>query len=194
VQQCAPAAVRPTRAAERDRRPPTGAAASPARALPEPPLRPASLRPCGLRERPSATADRSCGRPCTSATGVAPAPTSSSTPATVAIFVFRAQMCISGFYYFRAARLKHDTFSEIRAGPWAEGSARGPARHGPNLILGRAGPKLNVPGLFGLGPGRAGRPECTPIDATGNLICKFELCTHSLESLRLSSLYNILKL
>jgi hypothetical protein len=26
-----------------------------------------------------------------------------------------------------------------------------------------AGPKLNVSGFFGLGPGRVGRPECTPI-------------------------------
>jgi hypothetical protein len=90
-------------------------------------------------------------------------------------FAFWGQMCISGpkcvfraffisgLFLFRAARLKHGTFSEIWAGPWAEGSARGPARHGPNLILGRAGPKLNVLGLFGLGPGRAGRPECTPI-------------------------------
>jgi hypothetical protein len=81
-------------------------------------------------------------------------------------FVFWAQMCISGHFLFRAARLKHGTFSEIWAGPWAEGSARGPARHDPNLILGRAGPKLNVPGLFGLGPGRVGRPECTPIHTT----------------------------
>jgi hypothetical protein len=91
------------------------------------------------------------------------------------ILHFGAQMCISGpkcvfraffissRFLFRAARLKHDTFSEIWAGPWAEGSARGLARHVPNLILGRAGPKLNVLGLFGLGPGRAGRPECTPI-------------------------------
>jgi hypothetical protein len=77
--------------------------------------------------------------------------------------VFRAQMCISGLYYFWAARLKHGTFSEIRAGLWAEGSARGPARHDPNLILGRAGPKLNVSSFFGLGPGWARRPECTPI-------------------------------
>jgi hypothetical protein len=43
------------------------------------------------------------------------------------------------------------------------GPGRGPARHGPKLILGRAGPKLNVPGLFGLGPGRVRRPECKPI-------------------------------
>jgi hypothetical protein len=74
-----------------------------------------------------------------------------------------SQICISGLYYFRTARLKPNTFSYIRGGPWAKGSARGPARHDPNLILGRAGPKLNVPGLFGLGPGRTGRPECTPI-------------------------------
>jgi hypothetical protein len=91
------------------------------------------------------------------------------------ILHFGAQMCISGpkcvfraffisgLFLIRAARLKHGTFSEIWAGPWAEGWAGGPARHGPNLILGRAGPKLNVLGLFGLGPGRAGRPECTPI-------------------------------
>jgi hypothetical protein len=78
-------------------------------------------------------------------------------------FVFWAQMCISGqfcisgLYYFRAARLKPDTFSWIRVGPWAEGLAHGPARHGPNLILGRAGPKLNVLGLFGLGSGLAAR-------------------------------------
>jgi hypothetical protein len=83
--------------------------------------------------------------------------------------VFRDQMCISGhfcisgLYYFRVARLKLGTFSSIRVGPWAEGSARGPARPGPKLILGRADPKLNVSGLFGPGPGRAGRPECTPI-------------------------------
>jgi hypothetical protein len=63
------------------------------------------------------------------------------------------QICNSGLYYFRAARLKPSKFSYIRAGPWAEGSAREPARHAPNLLLGRAGPKLNVPGLFGLGPG-----------------------------------------
>jgi hypothetical protein len=47
---------------------------------------------------------------------------------------------------FRAAHLKHDTFSEIWAGPWAEG----PARYGPKLILGRSG-------LFGFGPCRAAR-------------------------------------
>jgi hypothetical protein len=92
------------RAAERDRRPPTGAAASPARALPQPPLRPASLRPCGLRERYRS-------RPC-------PHELQHSSKC-----VFSGQMCISGhfcisaLYYFRAARLKHDTFSEIRAGP-----------------------------------------------------------------------------
>jgi hypothetical protein len=74
---------------------------------------------------------------------------------------------ISGRFLFRAARLKHGTFSEIWAGPWAEGSARGPARHGLKLILGWAGPKLNVPGLFGLGPGWTGRPECTTIAAAG---------------------------
>jgi hypothetical protein len=53
--------------------------------------------------------------------------------------------------------IKHGMFSEIWAGPWAEGLARGPARHGLNLILGRAGPKLKVPSLFGFGPGRAAR-------------------------------------
>jgi hypothetical protein len=126
----------------------------------------APLRQCGLRERPSATGDRRseprpplreryrsrlCAlRPC----GLRERPSATAD---------RSHFCISGLYYFRAARLKHSKFSEIRVRPWAEGSARGPARHGPNLILGRAGPKLNVSGLFGLGPGRAGRPECTPI-------------------------------
>jgi hypothetical protein len=75
--------------------------------------------------------------------------------------VYFGPFCISGLYNFQAARLKPGTFSSIRAGPWAEGSTRGSARHGPKLIMGRAGPKLNVSGLFGLGPGRAGRPECT---------------------------------
>jgi hypothetical protein len=46
------------------------------------------------------------------------------------------------------------------------GPGRGPrARHGPKFK--RAGPARNSnnTGLFGLGPGRAGRPECTPIRA-----------------------------
>jgi hypothetical protein len=105
---------------------------------PEPPLR---ERDWSLR----ATADRS---------GAAPVPCAR---------VYFGPFCISGLYNFRVARLKPGTFSSIRAGPWAEGSARGPARHGPNLIMSRADPKLNVPSLFGLGSGRAGRPECTPI-------------------------------
>jgi hypothetical protein len=148
------------------------------------PRRPARLqrdrrvRQCASGRARPATADRSRDLPCASATTAAsapcvpaayasatkaaPAPTSSSTPANV---YFRAKCVFQAIFVFRAARLKHGTFSEIRAGPWAEGSARGPARHDPNLILGRAGPKLNVPGLFGLGPDRAGRPECTPIGA-----------------------------
>jgi hypothetical protein len=77
--------ARPRRPGERERDRSGGHRSRPcvpARALPESPLRPASLRPCGLRERPSATTDRSRGRPCASATGAAPAPMSSSTPAT----------------------------------------------------------------------------------------------------------------
>jgi hypothetical protein len=115
----------------RDRRPETGAAA--ARARPEPARAPASARFCIL----------------------------GSIMYSELNFIFRAQICISGhfcilgLYYFRAARLKADTFSSIRAEPWVEGSARGPALYGPNLILGQADTKLNVPGLFGLGPGRA---------------------------------------
>jgi hypothetical protein len=55
---------------------------------------------------------------------------------------------------------------------------RAVGRHGPNLILGRAGPKLNVLGLFGLGPGRAGRPECTPILVNGLVGVAFIALNH----------------
>jgi hypothetical protein len=54
-------------------------------------------------------------------------------------------------------------FKQLRAGPWAEGEAHGPARHDPKFKRAGSTRNSNNTGLFGLGPGRAGRPECTPI-------------------------------
>jgi hypothetical protein len=66
-------------------------------------------------------------------------------------------MCISSHFLFRAARLKHDTFSEIRAvgrgvGPWA-GTAR------PEFNTGPGRPEIKRVGPFRAwaGPGRAAR-------------------------------------
>jgi hypothetical protein len=43
------------------------------------------------------------------------------------------------------------------------GPGRGPAQHGPKFKQTGLAQNSNNTGLFGLGPGRAGRPECTPI-------------------------------
>jgi hypothetical protein len=71
--------------------------------------------------------------------------------------VYFGPFFISDRFLFRAARLKHDTFSEIWAGPWAEGSARGLAR--PEFNTGPGRPEIKRAGPFRAwaGPGRAAR-------------------------------------
>jgi hypothetical protein len=57
---------------------------------------------------------------------------------------FRAVMWILGFYNFGPSEMSPARLSNY-------GPGHGPTRNSNNT------------GLFGLGPGRAGRPECTPI-------------------------------
>jgi hypothetical protein len=94
--------------------------------------------------------ERDRSRPC-SAARLRPAGLPSRAPARPSYWstkcVFRAQMCISGqicisgLYYFRAARLKASTFSYIRVGPWA-GTAR------PKFNIGSDRPEIKRAGPF----------------------------------------------
>jgi hypothetical protein len=79
---------------------------------------------------------------------------------------FRAKNRISVFYNFGPPEMSPARLSNygLGRGPRARSMGRpGTARHDPKFK--RAGPARNSnnTGLFGLGSGRAGRPECTPI-------------------------------
>jgi hypothetical protein len=60
-------------------------------------------------------------------------------------------------------------------------SGRGPTQHDPKFKRVGPGRNSNNTGIFGLGPDRVGRPECTPIVLSLVCRCAGEWCSVSMQ-------------